>query len=99
MSQLAAGSIAPLPDYPTPATTFLTAGVDRIDITAYGFDVRLEVMKLSGGWEDPVRVAAGLHRGFTGLALKYKGGAGGFRLSNWTAGKPGSCDYEAAGVA
>ena len=45
------------------------------------------------------RVAANLHRGFTGLALQYKGGAGAFRLSNWTRGSTASCDYEAAAVA
>ncbi len=99
MSQLATGSIAPLPDVPTPATTFYVYGADRIDVTAYGFDVKFEIMRRDGGWLDPVKVAAGLHRGFTGLALKYKGGVGGFRLSNWTPGKPASCDYEAAGVA
>jgi hypothetical protein len=98
MSLLAAGSIAPLPDNPTPATTFYTAGLDRLDVTAYGFDVQVEILAPGGGWADPQRVTAGLHRGFTGLAQMYRGGAAGFRLSNWTAGKAGSCDYDAAGI-
>lgn len=99
MSLLATGSIGPLPDHADHTTTFYADGLDRLDVTAFGFDVAVEIMQPSGGWDDRQRVIAGLHRGFTGLALIYKGGAAGFRLSNWTAGKAASCDYDAAGVA
>lgn len=99
MSLLASGSLARLPDQPTISTTFYCFGADKIDVTAYGFDVRLEIMRPNGGWEDPQRIPAGLHKSFPGLSVAYDGGAAGFRLSNYTAGKVASCDYEAVGAA
>lgn len=98
MSDLLSVNLATVPDQPGQSSTFYVFGADRIDVTAYGFDVKVEIMAPSGQWSDPKRVAANLHRGFTGLSLQYRGGAAGVRVSNWTPGNVASCDIEAAGV-
>lgn len=93
------GSISALPDTPNGSTIFYTGGTDRIDITSFNRDVKVELQRPDGGWEPPLRLPGGLHKSYTGLGLSYgRRGAVGFRLSNWVAGNVASVDYEAYSV-
>ena len=91
----------PVPDVPTPASTFVTGGTDQLEVTSFNADVRIEVQLPDERWHhQPYRVMRGLHRSISGLRLAYPPrGVIAIRLSNWTPGAIASVDLEASTVA
>lgn len=78
-----------LPDVPLDWVTFEFGGTDRVDVTAIGADVRLEIRPPGQGWRssDPTQVQAGTIESLAGLASAYRPhGITGFRICNWTPG-------------
>jgi hypothetical protein len=99
MSLVLSRNALPLHDTPGTGETFLIGRLDKVDVTANGNDVRVELLEPGGAWRttDPIRVRADTHRSITGLGSAYRrrGGAEGFRLANWTAGLAANADVEA----
>lgn len=92
-----------LADVPNDDSTFFLGETDKIDITAYNADARLELhdgMRWLSGVTEAIRIRRGLHKPVGGLATAYQwsNGVRGFRLSNWTKGSVATVDLEAYSV-
>lgn len=83
-------AIPALPDVPLDWVSFEYGGIDRVDVTAIGNDIRLEIRPPGQGWRtsDPTQVQAGTLESLAGLAAAYRPrGIDAFRICNWTPGK------------
>jgi len=90
-----------LADVPLDWATFEFGGTDRIDITATGNDINVELRPPGRGYQpgDAMTVSADTFESFSGLAISYPPtGVWGFRVYNAVAGKQATAKIRAYGV-